>query len=79
MLPDETFWLIQYNSNRPHQWLGYLAPTEHVEKELVRICSSVLPMWSTITVTLKLAGVETLVLDCQETVAAPSFMCSHSS
>ena len=79
MLPDETFWLIQYSFNRPHQSLNYLALTEHVEKELVRICSSVLPMWSTTTVTLKLAGVETLVLDCQETVAVPSFMCSCSS
>jgi len=74
MLPHETSWLIQYGFNRPHQSPGYLAPTEHVEKALVRICSSVSPMSSTITVTLRSAGVETLVLDCQETVAAAFFL-----
>jgi len=37
--------------NRPHQSLGYLAPIEHIEKELAKICCSVLPMWSASTTT----------------------------
>jgi len=39
-------WLIEYNFNRPHQSLAYLALVEYIEKELAKICSPVLPMWS---------------------------------
>ena len=41
--PRLTEWLIEYNFNRPHQSLGYLAPIEHVGKELAKICCPVLP------------------------------------
>ena len=44
-----TEWLIEYNFNRPHQSLGYLAPVEYTEKELAKIRSPVLPMWSAST------------------------------
>src|SRR4030042_446705 len=44
--PRLTEWLIEYNFNRPHQSLGYLAPVEHIEKEFAKIRSPVLPMWS---------------------------------
>ena len=49
--PRLTEWLIEYNFNRPHQSLGYLAPVEHIEKELAKIRCLVLPMWSAITLT----------------------------
>ncbi|MGB6873946.1 MAG: hypothetical protein WBE46_07445 [Dehalococcoidia bacterium] len=39
-------WLIEYDFNRLHQSLGYLGPVEHIEKELVKTCCLVLPMWS---------------------------------
>ena len=45
-----TIWLIEYNFNRPHQSLGYLAPIEYIERELAKICPPVLPMWSASTV-----------------------------
>ncbi len=44
--PRLTEWLIEYNSNRPHQSLGYLSPIEYIEKQLAKICSPLLPMWS---------------------------------
>jgi transposase InsO family protein len=47
--PRLTEWLIEYNFNRPHQSLGYLAPVEYIEKELAKIHSPVLPMWSATT------------------------------
>jgi len=47
--PRLTEWLIEYNFNRPHQSLGYLAPIEYIEKELAKIHSPVLPMWSAST------------------------------
>lgn len=43
---DLTDWLIEYNFNRPHQTLDYLTPMEYIDKELKKIRSSVLPMWS---------------------------------
>jgi transposase InsO family protein len=51
--PRLTEWLIEYNFNRPHQSLGYLAPIEYIEKELAKIHGSVLPMWSASTHTCK--------------------------
>jgi len=39
-------WLIEHDFNRLHQFLGYLGPVEHIEKELVKIYCPVLPMWS---------------------------------
>ena len=48
--PRLTEWLIEYNFNRPHQTLGYLTPIEYIEKELAKIHSPVLPMWSASTV-----------------------------
>jgi transposase InsO family protein len=47
--PHLTEWLIEYNFNRPHQSLAYLAPVEYIEKEPAKIHSSVLPMWSAST------------------------------
>jgi transposase InsO family protein len=47
--PGLTEWLIEYNFNRPHQSLGYLAPIEYIEKELAKVHSPVLPMWSAST------------------------------
>jgi len=47
--PQLTEWLVEYNFNRPHQSLGYLAPVEYIEKELAKIRSPVLPMWSAST------------------------------
>ena len=47
--PRLTAWLIEYNFNRPHQSLGYLTPIVYIEKELAKICSPVLPMWSAST------------------------------
>jgi len=47
--PRLTEWLIEYNFNRPHQSLAYLAPVEYIEKELAKIRSPVLPMWSAST------------------------------
>jgi transposase InsO family protein len=47
--PRLTEWLIEYNFNRPHQSLGYLAPTEYIEKKLAKIRNPVLPMWSATT------------------------------
>ncbi len=47
--PRLTEWLIEYNFNRPHQSLGYLAPIEYIEKEFAKICCPVLPMWSAST------------------------------
>ncbi|MBT9144729.1 MAG: hypothetical protein DDT42_00577 [candidate division WS2 bacterium] len=48
--------VLEYNFNRPHQTLDYLAPIEYIERELAKIhlsaCehaqvdSPVLPMWS---------------------------------
>ena len=50
--PRLTDWLIEYNFNRPHQSLAYLTPVEYIEKELAKIHSSVLPMWSASTLTV---------------------------
>ena len=47
--PRLTEWLVEYNFNRPYQYLAYLAPVEYIERELAKIHSSVLPMWSTST------------------------------
>ena len=47
--PRLTKWLIEYNLNRPHQSLGYLAPMEYIQKELAKIRSPVSPMWSATT------------------------------
>jgi transposase InsO family protein len=48
--PRLTEWLIEYNFNRPHQSLAYLSPIEYIEKELAKIHSPVLPMWSATTI-----------------------------
>jgi transposase InsO family protein len=48
--PRLSEWLIEYNFNRPHQSLDYLAPIEYIEKELAKVYSPVLPMWSASTV-----------------------------
>jgi transposase InsO family protein len=47
--PRLTEWLVEYNFNRPHQSLAYLAPVEYIEKELAKIHSPLLPMWSAST------------------------------
>jgi transposase InsO family protein len=47
--PELTEWLIEYNFNRPHQSLGYLAPVEYIERELAKVHNLVLPMWSAST------------------------------
>jgi len=47
--PRLTELLIEYNFNRPHQSLAYLTPVEYIEKELAKIRSPVLPMWSAST------------------------------
>jgi putative transposase len=47
--PRLTEWLIEYNFNRPHQSLAYLSPIGYIEKELAKIRSPVLPMWSAST------------------------------
>jgi transposase InsO family protein len=47
--PRLTEWLIEYTFNRPHQSLTYLSPVEYIEKELAKIRSPVLPMWSAST------------------------------
>jgi transposase InsO family protein len=47
--PRLTEWLIEYNFNRPHQSLDYLTPIEYIERELAKVCSPVLPMWSAST------------------------------
>jgi transposase InsO family protein len=47
--PRLTEWLVEYNFNRPHQSLAYLSPVEYIEKELAKIRSPVLPMWSAST------------------------------
>jgi len=39
----------EVNFNHPRQSLGYLAPVEYIEKELAKIHSPVLPMWSAST------------------------------
>jgi len=51
--PELTEWLIEYNFNRPHQSLGYLAPIGYIERELAKIHSPVLPMWSASTDSVK--------------------------
>ena len=48
--PRLTEWLIEYNFNRPHQSLAYLTPVEYIEKQLAKIRSPVLPMWSASTI-----------------------------
>jgi len=53
--PRLTEWLIEYNFNRPHQALAYLTPVEYIEKELAKIRSPVLPMWSASTIVFQLA------------------------
>jgi transposase InsO family protein len=47
--PRLSEWLTEYNFNRPHQSLAYLAPIQYIEKELAKIRSPVLPMWSAST------------------------------
>jgi len=47
--PRLTEWLVEYNFNRPHQSLAYLTPVEYIEKELAKIHSPLLPMWSAST------------------------------
>ena len=41
-----TEWLVEYNFNRPHEALDYLAPIDYIERELIRGSPQVLPMWS---------------------------------
>ena len=43
-------WLTEYNFNRPHRSIGYLTFVDYIEKELVKICCPVLPMWSASTI-----------------------------
>jgi len=40
--PRLTEWLVEYNFNRPHQFLVYLTPVEYIERELAKIHSLVL-------------------------------------
>jgi transposase InsO family protein len=56
--PRLTEWLIEYNFNRPHQSLAYLAPVQYIEKQLAKIRSPVLPMWSASTATSLLLGLQ---------------------
>ena len=45
-------WSMQYHVlNRPHQSFDYLAPRVYIEKELTKIRSPVLPVWSASTKT----------------------------
>jgi len=44
--PRLTEWFMEYNFNRLHRSLTYLTAVEYIEKELPRIRSPVLPMWS---------------------------------
>ena len=37
--PGLTEWLIEYNFTRPHQSLGYLAPIEYIEKNLLKFAA----------------------------------------
>jgi hypothetical protein len=37
---------IEYNFNRPRQSFDYLAPGVYIEKEVTKIRSPVLPVWS---------------------------------
>jgi len=48
--PDlsRTIWLIEYNFNRPHQCFDYLAPRVYIEKEVTKIRSPVLPVWTSV-------------------------------
>ena len=46
---DELLNDIEYNFNRPHQSVDYLAPGVCIEKEVTRIRSLVLPVWSAST------------------------------
>jgi len=43
---DELLNVIEYNFNRPHQSFDYLAPGVYIEKEVTKIRSPVLPVWS---------------------------------
>jgi len=54
--PGLTEWLIEYNFNRPYQSLAYFAPVEYIERELAKIRSPVLPMWSASTKSCKTAN-----------------------
>jgi len=47
--PLLTEWLVEYNFNSPHQSFVYLTSVEYIEKELAKIHSPVLPMWSAST------------------------------
>jgi transposase InsO family protein len=47
--PRLSEWLTEYNFNRPHQSLAYLAPVEYIEKGLAEIRSPVLPIGSATT------------------------------
>jgi len=47
--PLLTEWLVEYNFNCPHQALAYLIPVEYVERELAKIHSPVLLMYSAMT------------------------------
>jgi len=49
--PRLTEWLVEYNFHRPHQSLAYLTPIDYIERELAKIHSPVLPMWSATTST----------------------------
>ena len=48
--PRLTEWLIEYSFNRPHQSLTYLTPLAYIERELAKIRSPVLSMWSASTI-----------------------------
>jgi len=47
--PRLTEWLVEYNFNRPHRSLAYLTLVEYIERELAKIHSPVLLMWSAST------------------------------
>jgi len=42
---------FEYNFNRPRQSFDYLAPRVYIEKEVTKIRSLVLPVWSASTKT----------------------------
>jgi len=45
---SRTIWLIKYNFNRPHQSFDYPAPRVYIEKEVTKIRSPVLPVWTSV-------------------------------
>lgn len=56
-------WLIEYKLDRPHQSLSYLTPIEYIEKQLAKIRSPSLPMWSASTPGELFANLNMLLVD----------------